>query len=354
MIEPERQHHEGRQAGGGNISYKDRFPFDNQADNILSKLEANKVSILEPIFDTEIGYTYRDLGNELDLHEQLEILHNFERIGLVTSAMFESVLSCPGCRSTKFSVQLHCTVCNSSNITKGAVIEHLVCGNIDFDSKYEKEQESNVLNCPKCGKKLKAIGVDYARPGTFCKCLNCKALFPQADGFYRCLNCKKESNLIELDELQLMRYVVDLEKSSRHLFAQSRLLLQVAETLATEFGIKAISPGKIRGLSNVEHVFDLLILDKDTNEPILAADLVVPDDKNNSSQLTGIRVLAFYAKCLDANYSTSNVIKKIIVTGSELDGQAMDLAAAYGITVVHAREHTELTSIVMNTLDLES
>jgi hypothetical protein len=348
LIEPGRQYHGGKEAGDGNISYKDRIPFDNQADNILSKLEQNKVSILEPIFDSEIGYTYRDLGKELDLHEQLKILHYFERTGLVTSKMSESVLSCPGCGSTKFSVQLYCTVCKSSNITKGAVIEHLVCGNIDFDSKYEKGQEPNVLNCPKCGKKLKAIGVDYARPGTFCKCLNCKALFPQADGLYICLSCKKESNLVELDELQLMTYVIDWEKSSRHLFAQSRLLLLVADTLNTEFGIKAMSPGKVRGLSNVEHDFDLLILDKDNNEPILAADLVVPNERNNSGQLTGIHILAFYAKCLDANYSTSNVLKKILVTGSELSGQATELADAYGITVIHTKEHAELTSIVMN------
>src|SRR6185295_11936079 len=162
---------------------------------------------------------------------------------------------CPSCLATQFSVQFCCTVCNSANVTKGSVIEHLTCGNIDLDTKYA-QQEDNIFVCGKCGKRLKAIGVDYAKPGIFYKCLNCKALLPQVHDLYTCYGCCKSWHEDQLKELHLMKYGVDMEQLSRY-FVEYDLLPLVAEQLYKKHGLKAESPGKVKGLSKIEHTFDL-------------------------------------------------------------------------------------------------
>jgi TackOD1 domain-containing protein len=344
LIDPEGTKQYDKQAISIGIIHDDNA-IDHKAKSILSQLSEKGIRTLEPRFEHDIGFRYADLEG-LDLREQLDILHQFEKEGLVTSELSDTILRCPECESTRFSLQLSCTVCKSSNVTRGAVIEHLLCGNIDFDGKYGKD-ETNVLVCPKCGKRLKAIGVDYARPGIFYRCLDCKALLPQTENAHTCLKCTKTWNEADLKELHLMKYAVDLEKASQQ-FVNERLLPLVAELLSSKEGIRAESPGKIKGLSKVEHTFDLLVSNHENGEPILAADLL-RDDKD-SNRMDNVRILAFYAKCLDANYSTSNVVEKILVTHSELEKEAKELAAAYGITVIQTTSPDDLTSIILERL----
>jgi hypothetical protein len=323
--------------------------LDDMTEKILYKLKENAVSNLEPAFDQEIGYIYPDLPG-LDLHDQLKVLHHLEKEGFVTSELLESLLECPECESTRFSIQLSCTVCKSHNITRGAVIEHMACGNIDFDSKYVSEN-SEVLACPKCGKRLKAIGVDYARPRLSYRCLNCKALLPETEKSYSCLKCTRTWGEVDLKELNLSKYTVDLDKASSR-FAQISLLPLVVERLFSKHGVKAESSGRVKGLSKVEHTFDLLVSHYENGEPILAADLMLEDAKA-ASRMASLRILAFYAKCLDANFATSNVIKKVLVTQLELDGAANELALAYGIAVVKTVDPEYLTSFILRILARE-
>jgi hypothetical protein len=322
--------------------------IDDKTRNILSQLSKKGTRSIEPVFGLDSGFRYPELGG-IALHEQLDYLHQLEKAGFVTSELHETILRCPECESTRFSTQLSCTVCKSSNVTRGAVIEHLTCGNIDFDTKYGS-QGTNTFVCPKCGKRLKAIGVDYARPGIFYSCLHCKALLPQAENAHICLNCTKKWSEAELKELQLMKYTIDLEKTSKYL-VRDQLFALVAEMLYFKHGIKAESPGKLKGLSKVEHTFDLLVTHYEKGEPMLVADLML-EDKNNT-RITSVKILAFYAKCLDSNYSTTNVIRKILVTQSELAVEAKELALAYGITIFQTTDPEELTSQILKVLSSE-
>ena len=63
-----------------------------------------------------------------------------------------------------------------------------------------------------------------------------------------------------------------------------------------------------------------------------------------------VGILAFYAKCLDANHATSNVIKKILVTKSDLNKEARELAKAYNITIIQTTDPDEMISIVLKVL----
>ncbi|MGD2066182.1 MAG: recombinase zinc beta ribbon domain-containing protein, partial [Candidatus Bathyarchaeota archaeon] len=55
----------------------------------------------------------------------------------------------------------------------------------DFRSKFEKD---GVLVCPKCGKKLKVIGVDYRKIENWYRCSN-KHVFGQPNFKFECSKC---------------------------------------------------------------------------------------------------------------------------------------------------------------------
>ncbi len=320
--------------------------FNRSVRDLLVLIRERRITRFEPLFERGGGFTYSSLEG-YELWEQLDLLHRLEKEGFLRSDLSESILQCPHCRSTEFTVQLSCTVCDSTNVTRCAVIEHLACGNIDFEHKFIKEEhEGNLLVCGKCGKRLKAIGVDYSKPGIFYKCLDCRALLPQTQNLCTCLNCAKSSKEDQLKELQMMKYEVDSERVSRH-FVTNNLLPIVAEKLHTENKIRASCPGKIRGLSKVEHSFGLLISHRESGEPILVADLLDNGRNGIDQPQDSVRILAFYAKSLDASFSTKNIIKRILVIQSELTKDAIELADAYGITVLRQDNADSLVATIL-------
>jgi hypothetical protein len=71
-------------------------------------------------------------------------------------------------------------------MTKEEALEHFDCGNIDFKTKFIKGEGS--LVCPKCGKKLKVIGVDYRKIESWYRCSN-SHFFGQPNFKFVCSNC---------------------------------------------------------------------------------------------------------------------------------------------------------------------
>lgn len=325
--------------------------------SVLLQIKESGISTIEPIFQRNQGFGYPVLV-EYDFTKQLTILDQMEREGFfLTAELFDSILQCPSCSSVAFALRLSCTVCKSTNVTRGSVIEHLSCGNIDFDDKYLDEMDINgnsQLVCGKCGKRLKAIGVDYARPGVFYRCLSCKALLPEIENNYTCFNCSALWKKDQLKGLRLMKYTVDLEKVSSY-FVKHNFLPIVAEALRSRHGIVAQAPGKVKGLSKVEHSFDLLISDQTTGDPVLVADLVLNNNTSDSNghQPDGMHVLAFYAKCLDTSFSSKNIIKKILVVPTGLPEDAAGLASAYSILAVEPTDPENMVSFILEVLRMD-
>jgi len=371
-------------------------------ENLLNQIRNHKIDNFAPKFENNRGFRYPELdAYSDDLTRQLKLLHKLEAEGFLVSEFAHSILLCPTCQSsTEFSLNQSCTICSSTDIIRGSFIEHLACGNIDFDIKFVKDgndsNNASVMMCNKCGKRLKAIGVDYARPGIFYKCLNCKALLPELTMHYTCIKCSSALNKDQLKELRLMKFNVDLPAVSRY-FTENNLLPVVAEALnnlnyinseiknlgetetsgsnanvgdalriglgptdtikKNKLAIKATCPGKIKGLSNIEHTFGLLVSDQNNGVPLLVADLLEEkNDKNevsnksNTRRLETMQVLAFYAKCLDANYSTDSVIKKILVVDTKLSNDAQELADAYNVATIQSANLHDVISFILDTL----
>jgi Zn finger protein HypA/HybF involved in hydrogenase expression len=81
----------------------------------------------------------------------------------------------------------------SSNYVQGNVIVHYSCGYVDFEEKFIESETS--LKCPKCGKSLKQIGIDYGNPGFAFKCLDCEEFFNLPLELWVCKSCEHQFQL---------------------------------------------------------------------------------------------------------------------------------------------------------------
>jgi Thaumarchaeal output domain 1 len=106
------------------------------------------------------------------------------------------------------SIKFKCASCGSTNIDKGDAIEHLHCGHID---KYEEFVKGDKMSCPKCGRELKALGVDYRKTGLFFKCGACCNIMPIPTYNYICGGCGESSTANQLDIKKFFTFVVEIK-----------------------------------------------------------------------------------------------------------------------------------------------
>lgn len=126
-----------------------------------------------------------------------------ERNQLEKKPLYTEV-GCPDCNSIKKTSKLECPECGTNKMSKGEVLEHLTCGHIDFRHSFHGSSDS--LTCPKCGKMLRQIGVDYQKIGVNFKCVH-GHLFNAPIHRYRCADCDREYTLEESTLVTVYRYV---------------------------------------------------------------------------------------------------------------------------------------------------
>jgi len=124
--------------------------------------------------------------SEIPVEKLVSTLKSLAEIGIVNAEPFRSVIACPDCQSLTATLYIECPECESTRMTKEEALEHFDCGNIDYRSKFDKGE--GTLVCPKCGKKLKVIGVDYRKIENWYKCSN-NHFFGQPNFKFVCSNC---------------------------------------------------------------------------------------------------------------------------------------------------------------------
>lgn len=273
---------------------------------ILNNIKDNNITIIEPLFNPDGGFSYPIMG-QYSIEEQILFFESCLKIGIFIGKPSISLLSCRYCNSISFYIKFICTFCKSSNIIRAPSIEHDRCGNIDFEYKFISLDGK--LICEKCNKQLKAIGVDYSKLGYFYKCLECKAMLSNTDQFYICLKCGRSSLYDELQILQLFTYTVNLQKLIEKLNADDFLFF-VTEEL-DRIGIKSKQLDTIVGISKIPHIFPLVVYD-DKKNPFVIVDTIQSENNNNNKNKKendeNIKILSFIAKCLDVKVSNKIIL----------------------------------------------
>lgn len=127
-----------------------------------------------------------DPESEIPAEQLATTLKELAEIKILKQEPSRSVVACPDCGSLTSTLHLECPECESNKMAKEEALEHFDCGNIDFRSKYDKGE--GILVCPKCGKKLKVIGVDYRKIENWYRCSNSHH-FGQPNFKFVCSKC---------------------------------------------------------------------------------------------------------------------------------------------------------------------
>jgi hypothetical protein len=259
-----------------------------------------------------------------DFARQVDVLRTLQVLGIVKEEPFDYIRKCSRCDHHGMVVKVACPACASTNTDQGKVIEHLPCGNIDLESRFATTEGG--LVCRKCKKKLKAIGVDYVKPGSYCACLSCKTLSPEGRMQFICLNCGSSLARDEMKLEPLAAYSVDQEAVAKYLDKSGfQFHLSVVDALRSR-GVKAAPRAVVIGTSQVQHTFDIVGYVGDEIEPAVAVEIEKSGGPVDSESL-----LNFLARCLDAK-----VGKKVFIGVQGFSEEARKLADAHGIEIIES------------------
>ncbi len=181
------------------ISLKPAIPKEVSKDMMLEVLriftKVNSVSF-NPTLTLEVPWSSAD---PQDLLYAMEKLKESE---ILSSKVHCSSISCPHCGSHRMNFYLKCFQCDSMVFEKGEAIEHFSCGHIDFARNFERGDE---LECPKCRKKLRLVGVDYRRIYSLYRCSS-GHMFSSPIIKLTCIKCDRTFSLEDARIIQQHTY----------------------------------------------------------------------------------------------------------------------------------------------------
>jgi predicted RNA-binding Zn-ribbon protein involved in translation (DUF1610 family) len=174
--------------------------------SMLRAVKEGKITEFIPSFDREKGIFYPELEEIIpDPSICYSLLEELEKYGIVKKTFYDSVVVCPSCDSPKISVRFRCQSCESTNIDKGTMIEHIRCGNIDMHEKFVKGKK---LVCPKCNEELRALNIDHRKPGILFKCNDCGNVMMEPKHEYTCGDCGKNFAINQLDVKKISAFII--------------------------------------------------------------------------------------------------------------------------------------------------
>ena len=159
---------------------------------VLRYLLTRKGSHLGPVRDlsSSIGYSYPSIQSLAGSApgEETKLLEDLEDALLLKGSVIDKLHLCPFCRHFQINFRETCPDCRSMNINEERTLHHFRCAYVGKEKDFK---HGSILRCPKCGKEIRHIGVDYDRPGTNLWCGECNGNFsePRVDCF--CMNCAK-------------------------------------------------------------------------------------------------------------------------------------------------------------------
>lgn len=249
-------------------------------------IKKTKVIVPERAPTVPSGYRY-PIAEEYFGENAKEQLDHLVEEGLMEREFYQREIGCPKCGSINLAVHFHCPKCNSTNLVKSEVIEHWPCGYIGPESEFKDGK------CPKCGKELKKIGVDYAKLGSMYKCMDCGEVFQTPEDKLSCINCGNVFNKENAEEVVLHSYRITpkLEEELDAALYQRNYLIEKL----VEMGFEIEPEENLYGRSGLKHDF-YLVAGKGTG--ILRTRIII-ELLSAAEEVSAGEVFALYAKALD-------------------------------------------------------
>jgi len=299
---------------------------------MLRALRDGVLSGIEPVVKFSVGVEYPAINDFFgSIEEANRALMLLGEIGLLSSEIVDNVAVCPQCQSHMLMIRMRCPSCGSPRLVRGAMIEHLACGHIDFEERFKVEGR---LICPRCGKPLGSVGSDYRTFSFLYRCLSCRSVFSSPRIEHSCSNGHSfgEGDLA-------IRAVRAFRLNPEKLSLLKRLTFNIEEVFKPlrDGGLIVDSPAEVYGETGVKHEFSFAVWDSVESRDKGEAPIIVGSVYASEGAVTAVDVLAFWAKALDAHAR-----HKFMIALGNVDKGGRDLAEVYGIKLIEGLSSSEV------------
>ncbi|MHA1263908.1 MAG: hypothetical protein ACTSRS_01615 [Candidatus Helarchaeota archaeon] len=218
---------------------------------------------------TKLGFSYPEAEEIISPSSEVtyNILAELYTVGILKRHFFDKIMRCPKCQFINLSLRLMCVRCGSRNLIRDEMIEHYNCAHVDLERRFIA---GDALVCPKCGKELKQLGLDYSRPGKMYECRDCGDLTGSPYQRLLCLNCnhlmKREDPTLD----DVWSFTLNEEKKNIliELLDPKHTIMNALLEKGFNFEVERLVEGKLKGTSGVLHFFDIYA-EKDTDHLLI-------------------------------------------------------------------------------------
>lgn len=176
-----------------------------------------------PSRESLIGYEFPIISLFYKKTEAVALLTNLKKAvekNYLSFKLQDYIHLCKSCSGNYLNFRECCPKCNSIDIDTNDMIHHFVCAHVAPEKDFRKEEH---LECPKCDKHLRHIGIDYDKPSTIYSCNTCSHEFQNPNMLSLCVDCNTENQLEELIQKSIGNYSIT-QKGENMLFQKNALV----------------------------------------------------------------------------------------------------------------------------------
>lgn len=314
-----------------------------EVQRLLMHLKSGASIEFKPVLDTKSAMVHYPEVQEitgLDQRAARDLLEFMSDSDILTKEPSMTLYSCPFCSSNSLIPRLACPYCKMESLKAGKAIEHMQCGYVDFEESFITNKG---FQCPKCGKALKALGVDYRRISNYYRCLHCGKLVSLPSQSFQCMSCGKRFPF-EDSKLETF-FSYRLNPAAMETIEKHTIDLSHVKDLADRYKLTAKFDVKIKGKSGLVHEVNIAMYQEGKSESEDRPDLIVDINVSKEQASEGI-VASFITKAIDLGAQ-----KAILVSVPGMSERARRLASYYGIVALQCAKVSDLPNQLLATLE---
>ncbi len=299
---------------------------DSRFQLFLNKFLSGELDRLDPVYDPKHGYRYPQVEAIVgDQASAEEFLNRLYEMGFLKRELYDKIIYCPACDSANVSIRYCCPYCRTFDIKKSSLIEHVSCGYIDTEERFEKKDK---LVCPKCGAELTKPDVDYRKAGVWCSCNECGKSFDIPVSSHFCRECSEDFTFEDANYRDIYSYNLN-EAVMKEAGAHHMLVAPLREFLQNH-GFYVESPGFLKGKSGASHIFDIIASTDEETKEIVVIDIASSPTENAVSEQS---IISMFAKVFDVVPN-----KACLIAIPKMSENGRRLADLYKITLIEAED----------------
>lgn len=297
-------------------------PDSENTSVLIGKINQIKDRTIVPTVDLTTGkVTYPlllEIGKNEDDVKFLENLCTKEQI--LEKIIHERILVCPK-HTTIFSsnVRMYCPKCNSMDIKKLHLVEHINCGYISEQTNFETDSEK-VTKCLSCSKKINDTVKELRIPAKWYSCNNCTEKFDDVSLKLHCREYDHDFDINSARSIDIPSFRIKTDESGTSI--DTREIFEKLKILLNQFGFQTIENYSVRGRSGHFHSIDLYA----TNEKNISISIFI---KKSDSEIDNSEINSKIIQVLD----TSPTIA-ILIGFSSISEKAKVIATSYNVSIV--------------------